>query len=140
MRRYWIGVASYDHVKKGVLEEFAQVCHGKQAPLSRMSENDVIFYYSPTNQFGIKDRFQSFSAMGRVKSGNVYQVSMGENFHPYRVDVEFYDKVQPVSIHDLIDDLDFIDDKQHYGSKLRYGHLEISKKDAMTLWHAMKTK
>ncbi|MGG1220830.1 EVE domain-containing protein, partial [Priestia endophytica] len=29
--RYWVGVASRDHVMKGVQGGFAQLCHGKEA-------------------------------------------------------------------------------------------------------------
>jgi hypothetical protein len=38
MTRYWIGVASKEHVQRGVLGGFAQVCHGKAGPLNRMEE------------------------------------------------------------------------------------------------------
>ncbi|GAB4226009.1 MAG: hypothetical protein Tsb0021_01550 [Chlamydiales bacterium] len=37
MARYWIAVASKKHVQKGVLEGFAQVCHGKKGPLFSMN-------------------------------------------------------------------------------------------------------
>jgi hypothetical protein len=30
MLKYWIGVASKEHVLRGVDEGFAQVCHGKK--------------------------------------------------------------------------------------------------------------
>lgn len=29
MTKYWIGVASCEHVQRGVKSGFAQVCHGK---------------------------------------------------------------------------------------------------------------
>ncbi|MDQ7862723.1 hypothetical protein RCO48_21920 [Peribacillus frigoritolerans] len=34
-KRYWIGVASRDHVMKGIDGGFAQLCHGKEAPLKK---------------------------------------------------------------------------------------------------------
>ena len=34
--RYWIAVASADHVARGVAGGFMQVCHGKRAPLARI--------------------------------------------------------------------------------------------------------
>lgn len=52
MTRYWIGVASREHVHRGVKGGFAQVCHGKPGPLERMAEGDWIIYYSPTVEFG----------------------------------------------------------------------------------------
>ena len=92
-RRYWIGVASCNHVQLGVKGGFCQVCHGKAQPLKRMSKNDVIIYYSPTKELGVKDRFQSFSAIGRLIDDDIYQFSMTETFSPYRRNVEFYTSI-----------------------------------------------
>ncbi len=49
--RYWLGVASRDHVLIGVNGGFAQVCHGRRGPLSRMQPGDGLIYYSPTGVF-----------------------------------------------------------------------------------------
>lgn len=46
MMRYWIGVASKEHVMRGVQGRFAQVCHGKAGPLKQMRPNDWLIYYS----------------------------------------------------------------------------------------------
>ena len=40
--RYWIGVASKDHVSRGVDGGFCQLCHGKAQPLKRMASGDWI--------------------------------------------------------------------------------------------------
>ncbi|UHA58567.1 hypothetical protein KDJ21_017205 [Metabacillus litoralis] len=40
--RYWIGVASSDHVINAVQGRFTQLCHGKQAPLKKLSTGDWI--------------------------------------------------------------------------------------------------
>lgn len=45
--RYWIGVVSASHVSRGVQGGFAQLCHGKSAPLQRMRPGDWLIYYSP---------------------------------------------------------------------------------------------
>lgn len=58
----WIAVASAEHVQKGRLSGFMQVCHGKGAPLRRMKPNDWVVYYSPTVTFGGRDKLQSFTA------------------------------------------------------------------------------
>ncbi len=39
--RYWIVVASKDHVARGVEAGIAQACHGKRAPLQRMQPDDL---------------------------------------------------------------------------------------------------
>nr|MCH9703347.1 EVE domain-containing protein [Chlamydiota bacterium] len=42
--KYWIGVASHEHVKRGEADGFCQVCHGKGAPLRRMKPGDLLVY------------------------------------------------------------------------------------------------
>ena len=54
MSKYWIAVASRDHVRNGIKECIAQVCHGKQSPLKRMKPDDWIIYYSPTRSLAKK--------------------------------------------------------------------------------------
>lgn len=44
--KYWIIVASKDHVKTGMEQGFAQACHGKASPLKRMENDDFVIYYS----------------------------------------------------------------------------------------------
>ncbi|MHA4915566.1 EVE domain-containing protein, partial [Enterococcus faecium] len=44
---YWIGVASRDHIARGVAGGFCQLCHGKAQALKRMKKGDWIIYYSP---------------------------------------------------------------------------------------------
>ena len=54
----WVGVASAEHVRKGRVSGFMQVCHGKESPLRRLKPNDGVIYYSPTVTFGGKDKLQ----------------------------------------------------------------------------------
>lgn len=44
--KYWIIVASKDHVKNGVADGIAQACHGKSGPLNKMNKGDFVIYYS----------------------------------------------------------------------------------------------
>src|SRR5207237_446143 len=85
----WLGVVSKEHVLRGVAENFVQVCHGKGAPLRRMNAGDGFVYYSPVITFGGKDKLQAFTAIGVVRTGEVYQVKMSPDFHPFRCDVDF---------------------------------------------------
>ncbi|MHB1687147.1 MAG: EVE domain-containing protein [Ignavibacteriaceae bacterium] len=43
-QKYWVAVVSKDHTIRGVSGGFMQVCHGKQAPLKRMKQNDWIIF------------------------------------------------------------------------------------------------
>ena len=66
--RYWIGVASSDHVARGVEGGFCQLCHGKAAPLRRMSAGDWIAYYSPRTAMKGGETVQAFTALGPASS------------------------------------------------------------------------
>src|ERR1700722_18317727 len=114
MARYWIGVASKEHVQKGVEGGFAQVCHGKPGPLNCMEEGDWIIYYSPTLKFGGKEPCQSFTAIGKIIPGDPYTFPMSQDFIPWRRDVSFL-KSQQTPIQPLLDHLSFIKDKHKWG-------------------------
>lgn len=126
--RYWIGVASKDHVARGIDGGFCQLCHGKAQPLKRMSQGDWIIYYSPREAFGSDQICQQFTAIGRVIDDSVYQTEMTPGFIPFRRDIEFL-TAQPVDIRPLIHQLNFIQRKDRWGYAFRFGHIEISQND-----------
>lgn len=128
MSKYWIAVASREHVKKGVAGSFAQVCHGKGEPLKRMVPGDWLIYYSPVEIFGQKIPCRKFTAIGRIKEKNPYQSPMSDDFISWRRDVVF-ELAQDVPIEPLIDELAFIKNKSHWGFPFRRGCFEISGKD-----------
>ncbi|MBN2501415.1 MAG: EVE domain-containing protein [Anaerolineales bacterium] len=126
--RYWIIVASRDHVQRGLAGGFTQANHGKAAPLRRMHQGDWIVYYSPKKIFGKAEPCQQFTAIGQLKDERIYQQDMGNDFVPYRRDVEFKD-CNEIPIRPLIAELTFIKDKQHWGAPFRFGVLEIPAQD-----------
>jgi hypothetical protein len=136
MTRYWIAVASKEHVQRGVSGGFAQVCHGKAVPLNRMKEGDWIVYYSPTLKFGQKEPCQSFTAIGQIKSGDAYPFTMSQDFIPWRRDVSFLKSLE-APIQPLLGDLSFIKDKQKWGFPFRRGCFEISPNDYQVIAEAM---
>ncbi len=136
MTRYWIAVASKEHVQKGESGGFAQVCHGKRGPLVGMHENDWIIYYSPTVTFGKKDPCQSFTAIGRVAAGTLYTFQMSPDFIPWRKNVNF-EESQETEIKPLLDHLSFITDKKRWGFPFRRGCFEISEQDFKLIARAM---
>ena len=115
----WIAVASAEHVQKGRLSGFMQVCHGKGAPLRRMKPNDWVVYYSPTVTFGGGDKLQSFTAIGQVKEREPYQVDMGNGFCPFRRDVLWLD-AQEALITPLLDQLDLTKNKKKLGISISF--------------------
>lgn len=126
--KYWIIVASKDHVKTGIAAGIAQACHGKASPLKRMRKGDSIVYYSGKQSFGKPGKCQEFTAIGTVKDDEVYSFQMMPDFCPFRRNIEFYES-KDVSIIPLIDDLDFISNKKSWGYPFRFGFFEINEHD-----------
>lgn len=120
--RYWVGVASRDHVLLGVAGGFCQVCHGKQAPLARMKRGDWILYYSPKTGMNSGEKVQAFTAVGQIVDDRVYQFRMAENFEPFRRDVVFQDAPHPCPIEVAREHPEW----RSYAKQLRYGHFEVS--------------
>lgn len=133
----WIAVASAEHVQKGRLAGFMQVCHGKCAPLRRMKPNDWVVYYSPTLTFGGKDKLQSFTAIGQIKEREPYQVDMGNGFCPFRRDVLWFN-AQEALITPLLDQLDFSKNKKNWGYQFRFGLIAITDHDMQLIIKAMQ--
>ena len=126
--RYWIGVASKDHVNRGVAGGFCQLCHGKAQPLKRMAVGDWIIYYSPKEVFEEAAPCQKFTAIGEVVGSEVYPFEMSPGFVPHRRDIHFH-KANDVPIRPLLEQLSFIKDESKWGYVFRFGHLEIQKSD-----------
>lgn len=126
--KYWIIVASKDHVKTGVIEGIAQGCHGKADPLKRMKKGDYIIYYSGKRTLGKPDKCQEFTALGKVLDDEIYQFQVSENFYPSRRNIEF-SQCKDTSILPLINDLDFIQNKKSWGYPFRFGFFEINQHD-----------
>lgn len=137
MTKYWIGVASQEHVQRGVAGGFAQVCHGKPGPLKNMAEGDRIIYYSPTMHFGGKDPCQSFTAIGKILAGDPYPFAMSQNFIPWRRNVCFQ-TCREMPIEQLLEKLTFIKDKKRWGFPFRRGCFEISYEDFQSIAKAME--
>ena len=75
--KYWIAVASAEHVRRGRSEGFMQVNHGKAAPLKRVKPGDRVVYYSPALTLGGKDKLQCFTDIGTVKERRALSVRHG---------------------------------------------------------------
>ncbi|WP_064199705.1 EVE domain-containing protein [Brevibacillus brevis] len=134
--RYWIGVVSASHVKRGVLGGFAQLCHGKSAPLRRMSPGDWLIYYSPRTDLSKGEVLQAFTAIGQVTDDKIYEYPMSESFVPYRRNIR-YIPCREVKIATLLDQLTFTRGNRNWGYQFRYGHFEVGFEDFLTITGAM---
>ena len=137
---FWLGVVSACHVQRGVAGGFAQMNHGKQAPLKRMKAGDGLVYYSPRLAYPDGEPLQAFTAIGRVRDGRVYPHDMRAEgvpgFVPWRMDVDYWPS-EPAPIRPLIEGLDFIADKRHWGAAFRYGQIRINAHDFDLIARAM---
>ena len=127
-KKYWVLVASRDHVLRGVEGGFAQADHGKAAALKRMQAGDGLIYYSSREIYGQETKCQRFTAIGEIADDLVYQGEMGGGFVPFRRNVN-YQPCREVSILPLIRALDFIKDITHWGAPFRFGVVEIGETD-----------
>jgi len=126
--RYWIIVASREHVMLGVAGGFAQAGHGKRSGLARMHAGDRIIYYSPKITYGGDDQLHAFTAIGEVADDEIVRVMMSPDFKPFRRKVK-YTHTGTVEIRPLINDLAFIRNKKSWGSAFRFGLIEIRQPD-----------
>jgi hypothetical protein len=135
--RNWIAVACADHAQRGRTGGFMQVCHGKAAPLKRLHAGDRVAYYAPTQQMGGGARCQAFVSIGTVQSGAPYAFDMGGGFVPHRRDVA-YVAAQAAPIAPLLDALDFIEDRQRWGYRFRFGLFSVGEADMRRIAQAMQ--
>jgi hypothetical protein len=127
-RRFWIGVASRDHVNVAVKGAFVQLNHGQKAPLGRLKAGDGVIIYSPRTAYPDGEPLQAFTAIGTVVTGEVYQVQVTPGFKPHRVDVQFV-PCKEAHIKPLVKHLSFIISKSHWGAAFRFGIVEVPVSD-----------
>ena len=132
----WITVASHEHVQRGVVGGFMQVCHGKEGPLRRLQGGDRVVCYSPTSTFGRKDTLQAFTALGTVQPAAPYRFDMGGGFVPWRLDVRWH-PAGMAPIRPLLDALDFTRGIRSWAAPLRFGLLRITAADFTRIAVAM---
>ena len=137
--KYWIIVASKDHVESGVAGGIAQAGHGKEAPLKRMKMGDFVVCYSGKQNLETGGKCQEFTAIGTVKDGKIYQVEISENFKPFRRRVDYL-PAKAVSVVPLIPQLEFIKNKESWGFAFRYGFFEINAHDFQIISEQMLKK
>ena len=124
--KFWIGVASKEHVENGVKLGICQFCHGKIGPAKCLQKGDFVIYYSSKVSMESNELYQKFTAIGEVIDDVPYQVDMGSDFKPYRRNIKYLNACD-VDIKPLIPILSFIKNKTSWGYVFRYGFLEIDR-------------
>ena len=135
--KYWMNVASNDHVQVGTKIGITQSCHGKAAPLKRMHKGDWLIHYSPKEHFQGNESCKKFTSLGQVSDNKIYQFDMGNDFIPWRRNINYLD-IRPVSILNLLETLSFTKGKgKHWGMVFRFGFFEIPESDFKFLYKEM---
>jgi hypothetical protein len=132
----WINTVSRDHVQRGVRGRFTQANHGKADALRRMARGDWIIFYSPRTEHPDGAPVQAFTAIGQVVDDEPYQVEVSPDFQPWRRNVDFLDCAE-TPVRPLIDELEFIENKQRWGYKFRFGVFKIADSDFERIRAAM---
>lgn len=132
--RYWLGVVSAAHVRRGVELGIAQVHHGKRAGLARMAPGDGLVYYSPQEELRGTVPCRQFTAVGRIADGEIWQADEGD-FKPFRRRVEWAE-ARPAPIADLKDRL-LLTRAPNWGYALRRGLLPLDEADFLLIEAAM---
>ncbi len=126
--RYFIIVASKDHIQNGTDGSFTQADHGKKTNLSKLTRGDWIIFYASKESFPTGKPVQKFTAIGQVVDEEPYKVVMKPGFEPWRRKIKFC-PAKEVEIRPLLDDLKFIINKKRWGLHLISGFLEIGRHD-----------
>jgi hypothetical protein len=134
--RYWIGVASREHVLRGVAGGFCQLNHGKAGPIRRLKPGDWIVYYSPRETMGSGEPVQAFTAIGKIRPGEPYAGEMGGGMQAMRRDVDFL-KAREAPIRPLLETLSFTKGRASWGYAFRRGSFAVSEADFRAIAEAM---
>ena len=78
--------------------------------------------------FGPKHACRAFTAVGVVRDERVYQGTMGDDFNPFRKDVDWF-AAQEAPIRPLLESLSFTQGKSNWGYVFRFGLLKVTEAD-----------
>ncbi|CAN5407751.1 EVE domain-containing protein [soil metagenome] len=135
-RQFWISTVSLDHVQGAIAGGFTQADHGANTRLKKMRPGDRIVYYSPRTSLRDGSPLQQFTALAQVTGDAPYQVTVTDDFQPWRLDVRF-EESYPIDAKPLVEALSFITDPSHWGFPFRRGLFTIPEEDYRTIADAM---
>ncbi|HEV7848597.1 MAG TPA: EVE domain-containing protein [Mycetocola sp.] len=135
--RYWLAVASRDHVRTAVDLGVAQISHGTRPNLERMGDADGLVYYSPKTAYPDGDPLKQFTAIGRIAGTEIYQ-ALSLDWRPWRRRVDWDETAEPALIRPLLGALEFTRNAPDWGYQLRAGLIELSRHDFEIIRDAMR--
>jgi hypothetical protein len=137
--KYWVNTISKSHVLIGIEGGFTQADHGKNTRIKALKKGDYMVFYSPKTEYKSGVPLQAFTGIGRITDEVPYQVEMTPEFHPWRRKLNFFIHIE-APIRELIESLDFIKDKRHWGYPFRRGLFEVSQCDFKLIADAMNVE
>src|SRR3546814_8869389 len=78
LARYWIVVASADHIRTAVDGHFVQAGHGRRAPVETFHHGAWVACYAPRERMSAGAKVQAFKAVGEVVGDQVLAVDRSE--------------------------------------------------------------
>lgn len=134
--KFWIGVVSAFHAKRGQEDGVCAFSHGRKTAVSKLSLGDRFVLYAPKENYRSGAPVQAFVAMGTVKDGIVYEVDF--DGYPAWVRKAKYDKCNSMPVRPLLPDLGFVKDPDKWGIAFRRSLFPISADDFALIEKAMK--
>ena len=98
---------------------------------------DGLAMYSPRTMYPDGEVLQAFTAIGRIRSSEIYEVEMTLDFSPYRIDFEFFACAE-APIRPFIDGLSCIRSKTRWGAAFRFGQVKVPREDFLHIAAAMR--
>jgi hypothetical protein len=136
MARYFLAVASRDHVLTGVSAGFCHAGPGKGALLSQMAEGDWLAYYSPRESHREATPCRRFTAIGRVAKGRISTAGGSEDMVGHRRPMRYL-RCFPVPASAPVRSLSFVRNRKKWGVSFRRGFFEVKRDDFAVVARAM---
>ena len=104
------------------------------ARLTKLTKGDLGIFYISTNELHKLQQVQKFRSPFTL-NGNIESVPIIVDTLPedkkilFSASIKFFDPSGTCSMHEIINKLDFIKKKNHWGSYLMQAYIKVSKKD-----------
>lgn len=147
----WIYVYTKKQADECIKFGFLQATSRKKSFLQKLSLGDEVILYCGSEDIGKKSSIQSFLAIGKVTENSLYEffpdfvsfkkdgeVFMKKTQEPFfRIKMEFYLQAE-VKIKPIIEDLEFIKNKEKWGVTFLNYQIQISEKDFLLVKKLMQ--
>jgi EVE domain len=135
-KKFWLAVVHKDHVLKGKEASIVMICHGKEGPLLKLKEGDLVVFYSPRVLTADKStsNLNSFTGVARIGNTGVFKNAESMSYR-----AATFLECEETKIEPLV--LSWKKKKDtKWGMALRSGFRELTFEDFTIISEAMKLK